>query len=366
MDSVAETSGGDPLKGLQRFVREHLALVNAIVAASVTTVGLLDFLAPALSVLPKVIYSVTAVLVCLMLISALAPALATRLISAAGLAVRRPSSGPLWRQPAWQIAVAMLLGVTVIGFASVAKASQGGLIASAFPSTRSWQAALLAMREDLAGIKSGVGQANDKLDKLAAVVDPANAADRCADLGCAVSNGASVQALRRLFAKGAQVPGNPVSDGVLLIDAALTPSDSRFEVLDLLTQKGIDRDLMLLPILIDPARLTKQGRLAAIEVRDTANLAAYPAALINVSLGDQGLDAWNAVAGCLKRTSGGVSLIELGALLGDSELVARLRARGVTLPSRPLSCRWHVAGRSGFARVRFDPSTGKYLGVSAS
>jgi len=356
-----------PLDGLYRFIRDHLAFINAVVAASVSAVGLLDFLAPTFSVLPKVIYSATAVLACVMLISALAPALAARLISAMGFGARLSASGPLWRRPAWQVAVAMLLGVTVMGFVSVAKASQGGIIASNVPAVRSLQESLLGLRQGVADIGRGVDAANGKLDKLAAVIDPANAADRCADLSCAVSNGASLGAVRNLFAKGAQVPGDPVSNGALLIEAALAPSEGRFEVVELLTQKGIDRDLMLLPTLHDPAKLTKQGALVAKEIGDAANLAGNPtASFIYASSGNKGLDAWNAAVGCFKRTSGGVSLIELASLLGDSDLVARLRARGVTPPSRPLSCKWRVAGKSGFARVRFDPSSGKYIGVSTS
>jgi hypothetical protein len=60
-----------------------------------------------------------------------------------------------------------------------------------------------------------------------------------------------------------------------------------------------------------------------------------------------------------------MSLLEVAALLGDADLVAHLRERGFKLPSRPLACNWRVAGKSGFARVEFDPSTLKYMGVSA-
>jgi len=157
-----------PVEGLHKFVRLHLATINGVVAASVTTVGVLDFLAPTLSLLPKMVYSATALLVCVMLISAIAPALAIRLISAAGLGARLPSSGPLWRRPAWQIAMAMLLGVTILGFVSVAKASQGGLIASSVPAARSFQESLLGLRQGVADIGRGVDAANGKLDTLVA------------------------------------------------------------------------------------------------------------------------------------------------------------------------------------------------------
>lgn len=366
MDSVAKAQDGHALEGLYGFVKAHLLVINAVVLASSTLVGMLDFLAPRLSVLPKVVYSLTACVVLVMVVFAFAPRLATRLISAAGLAVSAPASGPLWRRPSWQIALAILLGVTIIGFESVAKASQGGLIASAFPAARSVQEALLSIKSDVADIKTGVGDANVKLDRLAVVVDPAIAADRCADIECAVSNGASLDAVRRLFAKGGRLPGNPVNDGALLVDAMLSPSSSRLEVLDLLFQKGLDRDLIFLPTLLDPTKLTSQGALVAKEVTDAARLEVNPATpFLKMRFASKGLDAWNAMGGCFLRTSGGVSIVEFAALLGDSELLSHMRALGATLPARPLACGWRGAGMSGFASVRFDPATGKYAGVSA-
>lgn len=160
--------GREPLEGLYGFVRSHLVIVNAVAAASVTIVGVMDFLAPTLSVLPRMVYSATAILVCLMLISAFAPAWAIRLISVVGLAARSPSSGPLWRRPGWQLALAMLFGVTIFGFASVAKAGQGGLIASSVPAAKSLQESLLGLRQGVADIGRGVDAANGKLDTLVA------------------------------------------------------------------------------------------------------------------------------------------------------------------------------------------------------
>lgn len=261
MESAATAQRVNPFGGLYDFVKAHLLIINAVVLASSTLVGALDFLAPRLSVFPRVIYSATACLVVLMLISAFAPALVARLISAIGLAAVLPVAGQLWRRPAWQIALAILLGVTIVGFASVARASEGGVIASTFSSAKNLQNALFSMKVDVADIKSGVGQANQKLDKLSALVGPANVADRCADLECAVANGASPETIKRLFATGAQVPGNPINDGVLLLGAALASGTRRFEVLDLLAQKGIDRNLLLLPVTLDSFKLTNKGSL---------------------------------------------------------------------------------------------------------
>ena len=42
-----EAARPNPMDGLYAFVRDHLAIVNAIVVASATLVGVLDFLARA-------------------------------------------------------------------------------------------------------------------------------------------------------------------------------------------------------------------------------------------------------------------------------------------------------------------------------
>ncbi|MFX7507160.1 hypothetical protein ABTJ37_22850, partial [Acinetobacter baumannii] len=82
--------------------------------------------------------------------------------------------------------IVLLTLVSIGGFASVAKASQGGIAASSFPPIRNLQAELLSLHADVADIKTGVGEVNAKLDRIAGSVDPAQAADRCADLECAV------------------------------------------------------------------------------------------------------------------------------------------------------------------------------------
>jgi len=156
----------NPMGGLYEFVRGHLVVINNVVVAAATLVGALDFLAPRLSLAPVIIYSMTACLCLLMLLAAAAPGLAARLISAVGGAGGFGGSTPLWRRPAWQVAFAILLGVSIIGFSSVAKASQGGLIASQFPAAKNLQDSLLGLRRDVADIKQGVDAANGKLDIL--------------------------------------------------------------------------------------------------------------------------------------------------------------------------------------------------------
>lgn len=271
----ATPSSGHPFEGLYGFVRGHLLIVNNVVLACCTLVGALDFMAPRLSLLPRLLYSCTALLAITMIAAALAPRLAARIWTTTG----RPwpwQAGPLWRRPGWQFLFAILLGVSIVGFASVAKAAQGGLIASSFPAARTIQEDLLSMRADVSDIKSSVVEANAKLDRIANAVDPSNAADRCADLECAVSNGASPEAVEKLFSKGAQIPGGPLLQGLLLRQAVLVPGSGRLEVIDLLARKGIDLNALFPPQLLDPATLTKQGRRVAAEIQQAANLAAYP------------------------------------------------------------------------------------------
>ena len=154
--------------------------------------------------------------------------------------------------------------------------------------------------------------------------------------------------------------------GALLLEAALSPGSGRLEIIDLLARKGLDINVLIPPVLSDPATLTKQGRRAVTDIQQAANFAANPLAKHSAAGGNAAttdLDAWNAVALCFQRTSGGVSLVELAALLGDAELSAHLHERGIKAPERPLACRWKFGHAEGFARVDID-AAGKYAGVS--
>jgi hypothetical protein len=106
--------------------------------------------------------------VLLMLVAAFAPSLAGRLFALLGFSARRDGRAALWRRPAWQFSTAILLGITAIGFASVARASEGGLIAGRFPAAREWQESLLALSKNTADISRGMAAANGKLDALVA------------------------------------------------------------------------------------------------------------------------------------------------------------------------------------------------------
>lgn len=180
---------------MYEFVKTHLVVVNGIVLASTTFVGAMDFMAPRLSVVPTVVYSATGFVVLLMLAAAVAPAGIGRLLAPLGFASRSDAAPSLWRRPAWQFSVAILLAVTALGFASVARASEGGIIAGKFPEARRLQESLLAIGRDTADISRGVSEANGKLDLL--VADARDPEKELIAKGYTFSNGGLATAVAR-------------------------------------------------------------------------------------------------------------------------------------------------------------------------
>ncbi|MFX8274228.1 hypothetical protein ABTL44_19600, partial [Acinetobacter baumannii] len=65
-------------EGLYGFVRTHLLIVNNLLTGSCFLVATLDFLAPKLWLLPRLIYTCTALLALAMLATALVPGLAAK------------------------------------------------------------------------------------------------------------------------------------------------------------------------------------------------------------------------------------------------------------------------------------------------
>lgn len=164
MAGQAADAPANPFAWLYEFIKGHLVVVNNLIAFSCFAVGALDFMAPKLWLLPRIVYSCTAMLAAAMLAAAVVPSLAAK--AQARFFGPAPSHEPLWRRGGWQFGFAMLCVVSIVGFASVAKASVGGLAASQFPAVRSLQEELLSIRAGLSDISSGVGQANAKLDAL--------------------------------------------------------------------------------------------------------------------------------------------------------------------------------------------------------
>ena len=156
-----------PFEGLYGFIRHHLTMVNAVVLFASTLVAAIDFLSPKLAGLPTIIYSVTAMLVVAMLATAAFPVAMGKALSRLGIGMEQGGI-PLWKRPVWRLCLLGLVGVSLAGFASVAHASQGGLIASSIPAAKSLQESLLGLSRDVADIRQGVDAANAKLDALVA------------------------------------------------------------------------------------------------------------------------------------------------------------------------------------------------------
>lgn len=166
MQAPEGSTHAKPLNGFNEFVKGHLVILNNIVLTAGTLLAILDFLTPLLSLVPTVVYSMAACLALLMVLAAVTPGVFGRLFRLLGGQGGLSVSTPLWRHPPWQVGLVILLLVTIIGFSSVARASQGGLIASQFPAARNLQDSLLGLHRDVAEIKQGVETANVKLDLL--------------------------------------------------------------------------------------------------------------------------------------------------------------------------------------------------------
>ena len=319
MTFTTNTQAAHPFQALDGFVRAHLLRVNYAIVASCTLVATLDFLAPRLSIFPKLVYGCTAALAVAMLVAALVPLVFSSAIARAGFNFQSNGT-PLWRRAGWQFLFIILLGISILGDASVARANQGGWIVENIPAIKPLQDSMLKIQP--------------------AVVD----------IGEEVN--------------GAKQPGNPVSQAELLKSAALSLRSGRPEVRDLLAQRSTDKSMLFHGSLSERSLLTQRAALVVRNVFDAADLS-HDASLrySQMPTGDKDLDLWNDAIGCLRRTSGGVSMIEVAALLGDINLFNSLKASGMQLPDRPLVCAWQSRGLSGQAIVDIDPDSGKVLGT---
>ena len=222
---------------------------------------------------------------------------------------------------------------------------------------------LQSLQADMGTVKSGVASANAKLDRIGDAVDPARAADRCAELDCALAGGASAAAVQRLLDKGARLSGNRLEDGELAKMLVMVPNPDRFRILDLLAQRGLDRGMLLNAYITDRTALTAAGFDVAQQFERTAPDNRMPMQDIGRLLGTgESVANWNDMAGCLYRTSGGVSLMELAVLLGDRDMVGYLQQHQQGLPARPLACKWLLHGRAAgpvITRLEIEVASGR-------
>ena len=331
MTQAGPAASSNPLQGLYDFARTHVLIANSVIAASTTVVGLLDFFAPKLSILPRLIYASTAALVALMILAALSPRLARVVIRQARGRDRAGAEAPLWRRPVWQFTTALLLAVSGLGFISVAKASSGGALASTFEGARSLQIAMLGLQEDARSIKTGVDDANRKLDIIVERVDPINPADRCPDIDCAVTDGASRAAIERLLAKGQKLP-----DGFVLAGAMAhlikERSPARLWVADIYIDAGLGG--IRFPYLSDMLGAPKRFSDLFIQEYDRAVKGGSGSALS----ADAAREAWGAFNSCVLKTAGGFTFAQIAILAGDEELYKRASQR--LGKSGAVQCEW--------------------------
>ncbi len=321
MTFTANTPAVHPFQALGGFVRAHLLGVNYAIVASSTLVAALDFLAPRLSIFPLLVYGCTTALAVALLVAARVPLGFAGAIARVGFDLQH-NGIPLWRRAGWQFSFMILLGFSILGGVSVARASQGGWIVENIPATKPLQDSILKNQPDAVDVGEEVNSAKQ--------------------------------------------PANPVSQAELLKSAALALRSGHPEVRDLLAQRGIDKSMLFHGALSERSLLNQRAAQVERNVFDAADLS-HDASLrySQMPTGDKDLDVWNDAIGCLRRTSGGVSMIEVAALLGDGNLFNSLKASGLQLPDRPLVCAWQSRGLSGQAIVEIDPDSGKFMGTHA-
>lgn len=170
-EEASSTSSPLKAKHVRDTVREHVGPIgNLMTAASsmVVLVGGLDFFSPYTRIISQALYTVTGAVVLVLVLSAIFPSFVDKWLAALGFQVARSEGSPMWKSPSWRAIVVLLVLFSAVGFVSVAKASQGGLLASQSSTIRNWQEELLQLRHDMADVKAGVDAANNKLDTLVA------------------------------------------------------------------------------------------------------------------------------------------------------------------------------------------------------
>ena len=332
----------EPFKRLYDFTKKHLLVINAVILFSGSVVAALDFLLPILKPLLVWVYVATGVLAALMFLVAAFPVLWARINLELGRApVAASGVVPIHKRAAWQGATVLLIGITAAGITSLAKAGKGGVIADTFPAAKDMQVSLLSLNAKSDRIQTGVDSANDKLDSIAKALDPENAADRCPDLQCALTEGAGRATLEKLWSKGGRLPPAPVLQADLMNRVMHGKRANRLQTIDFLLDHGFPADIKISPRVIDQSELPAKGIPVMSQAWQVAGLARSTTTRFTRAVqGSQELLEWDDVASCIVRTSGGMTAIQLAALAGDDVLFAHLRQRGVKVPAEPVVCRW--------------------------
>ena len=217
------------------FVKEHVMPFNAVIVMSITVAAVLDFLAPQAAYLAWLSYALAGLVVMMMVLELLQRHTGVNADSSYArlLARLRPPPGPVWNSPGWQVVGIVAVIALVLGYASKARASDGGLIASAAPNLRNVQMLLLGLQQDTRRIEATLNNMDSKVDSIHASVGGLEAA----------LNGpleyleqGDYQYLRKHVAQGKKLPQSPMH---MLLGLNRKRAD-RFELLDLYIRNGFD------------------------------------------------------------------------------------------------------------------------------
>lgn len=163
---------------IYEFVREHVIPFNAVILMSITVAAVLDFLAPQAAYLAWLSYVIAGLVLTVMVLELLHQRAAENSNSLSGRLLGRLRSppGPLWNSPGWQVIGVIAVLALVLGYASKARASDGGLIASSAPNLRNVQVLLLGLQQDTQRIQTTLDGMVPKVDSIQASVGTIEAA----------------------------------------------------------------------------------------------------------------------------------------------------------------------------------------------
>jgi hypothetical protein len=310
------------------FVRERIVPINAVIALSLSLSLALDFLAPKAPYLAWLSYALAGVVLACMAAELIAPVWVGHWLDrstkgAPGL-FKRLWMGyrPAWRSPAWQAVAVITCGVLVLGQVSKAKAAEGGILASQFPSVSSLQAALLDLKKYTQAIKQGVDELNAKVDDLKAF-------GKYYDAAHALNSG-DVVALQAFVAKGEPLPPANTANDYSLASGMSYKRAGRLELLGLYVKDGFD--------------INQRGRPLALAVDTTPKHTADK------------LDAWGKATGTLYGALRcELTLLHVAIITTDHEAIKWLVEHGA---------KWETQGfcyANGLNGKRAKPFTAKEI-----
>ncbi len=217
------------------FVKEHVIPFNAVILMSITVAAVLDFLAPQAAYLAWVSYALAGLVLTIMMLELLhqRAVLKGDSFSARLLGRLRLPPGPVWRSPAWQVIAVIAVIALVLGYASKARAEDGGLIASSAPNLRNVQMLLLGLQQDTRRIQTTLDGMAPKIDSIQASVGGIEAALKSP---LEYLSEGDYPFFQKYVASGKKLPQSTGH----LVGGLNQKRNDRFELLDLYIKHGFD------------------------------------------------------------------------------------------------------------------------------